>query len=116
MLFVYFPRQPRAKFIKKLPRIIQLRLPVIRIDTQQFLQRPRRQLQSIQRQSTGPGHITNGRLTSHASAFHALQNPLQHANIFAITRPQKFSVRATTKPVHMKIFGGCGIFLPISSQ
>src|SRR5258708_7020650 len=35
-------------------------------------------------------------------AFHSFQNPLQNADVFAVTGPQKLSISTFAEPVHMK--------------
>src|SRR6266581_9690921 len=52
-----------------------------------------------------PGHPSNWSFLSQAAAMRAIDDPLQHAHIFAEARPHKISVLVFAKPVHMKHSG-----------
>src|SRR5260370_13039667 len=106
MFVHHFPGQTIAELIKKLFCIGQFRLPVFRIYAQEFVDRFGGDFQAIQSESVARGNEADGGFLRLAAAFHALQNPLQSADIFAEAGPQEFSVRAAPEPLHMENFRG----------
>ena len=59
-------------------------------------------MQTIQIQSVGRGHKANRGFHRVARTFRALEDPLQHAAILAIARPQEFAVFILPEPVHVE--------------
>ena len=57
---------------------------------------------AIERERRRRGHVADGRFRGGGAAFDAVEHPLQHAHVFAVARPQEFSVRALAEPIHME--------------
>ena len=56
----------------------------------------------------GRGNDADGSFRRRGLAFDPLEHPLQDAHIFAVARPQKFSVGALAEPIHVENFRRMG--------
>src|SRR5256714_10819625 len=87
VLFTEFAGKALAEFLEELPRIGEVILPVFRRYAQELAEGLGRDVQAIEGQRIARGHVTDRRFLSASPAFDALENPFQHAHIFAKTGP-----------------------------
>src|SRR5580704_12523839 len=76
--------------------------PVRGLDAQQFVHGFAGHVDAVERNRIWSGYGANGSFRRRGLSFDAFEHPLQDAGIFAITRPQEFSVSALAKPIHME--------------
>src|SRR6266498_1845021 len=79
--------------------------PIVADKRLQFIKFVFRKIQTLPLDVFVPGHPSNRSFLSQRAAVRAIDDPLQHAHIFAEARPHKISVLVFAKPVHVKYSG-----------
>src|SRR5713226_6456963 len=95
-------REVAAELPEEIADRIEFRSPVSGLHAEQLLHGLRADVQAFQFQRLGRRYETDGGLDRGGFSLDALQNPLQHANVLAIARPQELAVGATAKPVDVE--------------
>src|SRR5208282_4654337 len=78
--------------------------PVGGIDAEEFVEGAARNRKAVERERFGRGNQADRRFVCGGAAFDPVEHPLQHADIFPVTWPEKFSIRVLAEPVHVEDF------------
>src|SRR5260370_9752943 len=94
-----FCREAVPKFLEVGANLGRFLLPVSRIHAKQFFHIFRRDIEAIERERAPRGNKSDRRFLGLAFPVYTLPNTLKHADIFALTRPQKLPVYPFAEPV-----------------
>ena len=87
VFFAEFAGKALTEFLEELAGIGEVILPVFWRYAQELAEGLWRDVQAIEGQRIARGNVTDRRFLSAAAALNALENPFQHAHIFAKAGP-----------------------------
>ena len=105
VFFVNFVGQAIAEFLEELSDVRHVPWPIRRLDAQEFVHCFAGDVETIEGRSRLAWARADRSFRRGSVAFDAFEHPLQHAHVFAVAGPQKFSVGAFAEPIHMENFG-----------
>ena len=111
-LFLQFLRNDAAEGIEKLLVPGQFFLPLLVIDAEKFDDVFVLDVELIKIEIVRAGQPADRRLNRVPCSFAAIDDPFEHPHVLAETWPEKFSVCAFAKPVHVKNERRIGEALP----
>src|SRR6267378_7188973 len=97
-----------AEFLEETVGISVFLGPIGGIDAQKIVHGGAGDIQAIESERIGCGHKADRRFRGCRLAFNTLDDPLQDANIFAVSWPEEFSVGALAEPVYVEDFRRAG--------
>ena len=104
-------RQMIAEGIEEIALALQIIFPGLAIDADQLIDVGLGYFESFAGQARCLGHVADRRFIRLAAAFRALDDPAQHAEVLAESRPEKSAALVTLEPIDAENFRRIGHLL-----